>query len=626
VANKNLDLLRADLGVLEEVMACFSWDNDGEVGGTVRDAIRAVNESAGADDGHNDDTLRRDIRGVAMQHGLGDDAVMVDKLVVEMERRCHLSHQLCERLMKQFKSMEVDGLEKFSDPNTATRNSPVRNRTVSTMDAPDAHDDKNLEDLHVNMSGAKSARRRASSAQGRYLVPGTQQCSVEVQLFIKTMTNYSNLVKSFNTIRSMKEGLWTPSMAKQLAEEPSKETKKMEWLEKKCGEFQESFENMLKEDSRENAAFIDCKTLSTREMMLLQRAADNEQTKLANVKMSSRNGHLKDAVAMMSGALSKSMAFYKHELAWLEPRIHEAESVSKIFNETIHTVNESTKSLVTLFKQKGEELQELQRLSTDDEADRKILQVEKEVWARKRKDLEKVMLKRTRMAKVASSSFYLTREENAAFEKSVVESECQLKEVRSEYDAEQQRVDKIYEELQDVVQSVQVEAHEVEEKEKLVMRQKAQVSIKKNELEKLQNRLNENGKYGNLSGIDVEKDIKRMSGQLAAARQFHREMESELQGVEQKLFELELHKMEAKFSAGGGDYDNDGAISDDAGDGDSDSDVMPTRAGVLAGGSDDSDGSDDDDAQLINFKWDDDEDGSDNGDDDGFGDDDDDDD
>jgi len=421
-------------------------------------------------------------------------------------------------------------------------------------------------------------------------VPATQQCSLEIRQFIKLMSSYQNLVRAFYTIRSMREGLWTASMAKQLAETPNKDKTKMEWFASRHVQMRAAFEKTLKADSRENSAYIDTKTLVNREVMALQRAIDNEQTKLVNVKMTSKNGHLKDAVAMMSGALAKSMGFYGHELSWLSPRLSSAARVSQVFNETVAIVKESTKSLVLLFQQKGKELQELQRLSTDDEADRKLLQIEKEVWARKKRELEKSMQvrrrgrrergasggsttsearaphraqvpqagmspltlaslalqKKTRMAKVASSACLLTRQENAELLTALEVGELTLLEEGRVFNEEQGRVDEIYSKLQECMEGLQHETHECNEKERYILRQKAAITIKKNELEKLQNRLTANGKYGDANTIDVEKDIKRMEGKLVAEKRAHSALEHELQTVEQKLFELELNKMEAR--------------------------------------------------------------------------------
>jgi hypothetical protein len=149
----------------------------------------------------------------------------------------------------------------------------------------------------------------------------------------------------------------------------------LQFYEKRYQDAYETFEKVMREDARENSAFVDTRALLNREATLLAKTQQIEQMKMTNVKLRSRNGHLKDGLAMMSGALSKSIAFYDQELKWLQPRLAEAESISKIFNETVRTVEESTGSLVQLFQMKGKELQELQKLNTDDEADRKILQV-----------------------------------------------------------------------------------------------------------------------------------------------------------------------------------------------------------------------------------------------------------
>jgi hypothetical protein len=111
-----------------------------------------------------------------------------------------------------------------------------------------------------------------------------------------------------------------------------------------------------------------------------------------------------------------------------------------------------------------------------------------------------------------------------------------------------------------------------------ILKQKAQISIKKNELEKLQARLTGNGKYGDANTIDVEKDIKRMELKLFREREQHELLEGELQSVEQKIFELELHKMEAKFQAGGGGSDSDASDGSSGGGGGAGSDVSVSSA------------------------------------------------
>jgi phage shock protein A len=92
--------------------------------------------------------------------------------------------------------------------------------------------------------------------------------------------------------------------------------------------------------------------------------------------------------------------------------------------------------------------------------------MEKQVWARKRTELEKVMQKRTRMAKVASSACLLTREENKEFEDALVASEATLKECAAGYEEEQNRVDEIYTELEGQVQKLHDQTSQCNELER----------------------------------------------------------------------------------------------------------------------------------------------------------------
>ena len=173
--------------------------------------------------------------------------MLVDKLMEGMERRRALSLEICTMLVNKYEdtnlnNLEIPGTSKgaYSDPDSLAAGkgspsaspSPARNRTISTLDTPQNDDDENLATLSLKLPGPANPkdpmRRRASSAQGRYAVPATQQCSEEVRQFVKLMGSYQNLTKSFYTIKSMREGLWTPSMAKQLAEEPNKDRKKLE--------------------------------------------------------------------------------------------------------------------------------------------------------------------------------------------------------------------------------------------------------------------------------------------------------------------------------------------------------------------------------------------------------------
>ena len=183
-AQQNLVLLRADLSVLEEVISCFSWheSTDDEEGGgrgndehTIKAAVKKINETAGTQEAAQNDVDIRGVRGVAATHGLGEDAVLVDKLVVEMERRRTMSNQICTRLLTQFQEQGLAKLEAVEEDERgaasgAVRRKDPRNRTVSTMDAPDNISDGDvLHGLETEMPPKNSNMgRRASAAQGRY--------------------------------------------------------------------------------------------------------------------------------------------------------------------------------------------------------------------------------------------------------------------------------------------------------------------------------------------------------------------------------------------------------------------------------------------------------------------------
>lgn len=82
-----------------------------------------------------------------------------------------------------------------------------------------------------------------------------------------------------------------------------------------------------------------------------------------------------------------------------------------MINEACSCVKSSTTALTKLFQKKGDDLEKLHHQNYNDEADRKILLIEKQMWKRKMNELEKTMAKRTRLAKVAAAACAATKQE-----------------------------------------------------------------------------------------------------------------------------------------------------------------------------------------------------------------------
>ena len=348
-------------------------------------------------------------------------------------------------------------------------------------------------------------------------------------------------------------------------DEPSKLTKKLEWLEKKREEMGQAFEHMLRNDTRENKGLHDYKTLESREAVLEHKLKEHESGKTSCARIQSAVGHLKDTVSMLHGALHQSLRFFENEISWLSPRIAEADKIAVTLRETVACVQSSTASLTRLFKKKGKELEELEKQSTNEDADRELLTLEKAMWSRKMRDLEKKMARNTRMSKVAASACAMTREESVEVEEKIAASSSEIRGLSSKLDEEQRNVEAMYDELQKLVKVLDEETNECHEKERDTSSMRSQVSIKKVELENLTAKLLKKG-GGMGMRQDIEVDLKRMNRRLGEKERDAKTMEAELQHMEQKVFELELVKMEERLERmANGEDDEDGSDDDDDG-------------------------------------------------------------
>ena len=156
------------------------------------------------------------------------DAKAVDGLVEDMERRGALTERVCEGLLGSFGELGVGELG-VGEPGVAGLAGPAEAGALETS-------------LETSLSETS-------------LSPS--QCSGEVRTFVALMSQYRDLVKAFYSIRSVREGLWTPAMAQQLAEEPGRDREKLERHDKRRADFDEAFDDDLKKDKKENNAGTD---------------------------------------------------------------------------------------------------------------------------------------------------------------------------------------------------------------------------------------------------------------------------------------------------------------------------------------------------------------------------------
>jgi len=262
---------------------------------------------------------------------------------------------------------------------------------------------------------------------------------------------------------------------------------------------------------------------------------------------------------MLSGALHQSFMFFDNEISWLSPRISEADKIATTLRETVDCVQSSTESLTKLFQLKGKELLELQKQSTNEDADREILALEKAMWARKMRDLEKVMEKNTRMAKVAgkgaskanaessldkvlcvvstltnhpiaASACAMTKEETKAIVAELESSSSKIRLLNVSLDEEQRNVERLYGEFQDLLKELDAESNDCHERERDISSMKSQISIKKVELEGLKAKLLEKG-GGMGMKQDIERDLRRMNRKLGEKERDAKSMEAEVRAA-----------------------------------------------------------------------------------------------
>ena len=226
-----------------------------------------------------------------------------------------------------------------------------------------------------------------------------------------------------------------------------------------------------------------------------------------------RNGLLVDTVAMLNSAVQEMHSFFDTEMGWLNPKIKEATAISNIVASTVLTVKESTVQLTRLFKQKGAELESLQKKKSSAEHSRMQMQKEKKQWESKMRKLEARMQRGTRMAKIAASACVNTREENEKIEKDTEKITREIKEQETEIEKEQISVEALYDKLEEITSLLHTANSVGSESENINMRLNQQIMMKKKEQEELMTRLENNG-YNTLNLQAVSRDVKRMQKKL----------------------------------------------------------------------------------------------------------------
>ena len=301
-----------------------------------------------------------------------------------------------------------------------------------------------------------------------------------------------------------------------------------------------------------------------------------------------RNGLLVDTVAMLNSAVQEMHSFFDTEMGWLNPKIKEATAISNIVASTVLTVKESTVQLTRLFKQKGAELESLQKKKSSDEHSRMQMQKEKKQWESKMRKLEARMQRGTRMAKIAASACVNTREENEKIEKDTEKITREIKEQETEIEKEQISVEALYDKLEEITSLLHTANSVGSESENINMRLNQQIMMKKKEQEELMTRLENNG-YNTLNLQAVSRDVKRMQKKLKDETLRQQELEEDYQATEQRLFELELQETERNILLGidpnKEDGENDGEGVEDGNDDDTDDEG--NRAGGVSDDTDD---------------------------------------
>ena len=539
-----ISLLRKDLGVLTEVLSQISWDDRSEARDeaprqatpsergkrgrrtTVGNALRVVNGGGG---GGGDDIIVDKEKTVASKLGLGQDAVSVDLLISLIERRRLLASKISSSVLK---SLHQQG---FSASSMDL--GPLMGKVGLLSEENDRGGEEREGEgssMPPKFNTAMPLRNRASSAEGRYAVPLSSQCSQEVKNLLGLMNLYRAIVKGFYVARSFRDGVWTGASTKELAQEPDRYAQRRDWVVKRHNELYSSFLRTLQNDVSTNNGLSSLKTLNSRESVLASRmkASEGELSVIANNY--SKVGHLKDTVSMLEGALTGSINFYKSELGYLQPKVNEAAAVSDTIEKTVETVEKSSASLLELFNRKGAQLERLQRLAQDDEADRRILQVEKDMWRRRMSQLETEMSRRERLARVAAASVKSTREINDELLEKVEGTSEEVKKLKQELEGIEDRVEQIYNQLHEYSTRLDAETTEAKGKGRELERVRYLLGEKKTQLKDLKIRRD---KRGAMVKLDVEKDTKRMQLKMKHLKRKEEEMKLEMSDMDQKVRE-----------------------------------------------------------------------------------------
>ena len=410
----------------------------------------------------------------------------------------------------------------------------------------------------------------------------TAECSAEVKNLIQLLTSFNYLCKGVYCTRGRREGLMGSSAAEKLKAAHKEKEKRVAWSKDRLETVKEAFVKVLQEDDRETP-LLHHRQLDNRVYLLASRYDRCESLRDILVETMARKGLLGDDVALLNSSLQETHVFFSSELKSLRPKIQEAGAISKLVDETVKTVRESTEQLTKLFKQKGKELASLQKKKSSNDDIAAQMEMEKKHWEGKMTALEKKMQRGTRMAKIGAQACFTTRAENEVLIKDIEKSLKMIKEQEAGIDKEQRAVEALYDKLDDLNQFLAEAGKNGAESENFNMRLNQQILMKKREHDELMTRLENNG-YNSYNLQAVEKDIKRMGKKMKEEQKKEMEMEEELAGIEQRIFELELQETErnimlginpdgdASSGSGSGSGSEDDYEKGDAGDSESDSD------------------------------------------------------
>ncbi|GMH98488.1 hypothetical protein TrVE_jg9991 [Triparma verrucosa] len=543
-----ITLLQKDLAVLTEVLSHISWEerreddivvkrkggrgrmerrgrNQKERRMTVGGALRLVNTKA---DSNEIDSLERN-KTIAHKLGLGEDAINVDVLMGLIERRRALGAQVSSSVLQNIQQIGLtEDLFKVQSKGGLAVEDEGAARKLSTM------------------STSLPLRNRASSAQGRYTVPTESQCSAEVRNLLKISSLYSNLIKGFYMTRSVRDGVWTAAMMGEQKRDVAKAKQRKEWIEKREAEMLDGFYQLLSKEEQ-NKGLQSLKTLKSRESVLLARLRSSEHNKTTAAHLSREVGHLRDTVSMLQGALTSSLGFFQTELQYLTPLINESAAISHTLRETVETVTQSSIKLRNLFSEKGKDLKKLEKKDRSEEKDRELLQVERNMWAKRMHKLETQMAARTKMARCAAASVKSCKAANEELLGKVSESTEMISSLKADLENSEARVETIYDMLQSLTSELNDETNTVKGKTRDLDRLRYLLGEKKKTLYALQEKAKE--KRGNRVRVDIEKDYERMQNRMKHLKMKEDGYRAELQGLDQRLFELELNAMEFGYAS-----------------------------------------------------------------------------